>query len=158
MGIFSDFLGDNLAAYRILLYPSFLKKGDEMRKKIFSLALLVLAAVNISGCIPLIIGATVGGVSMYAVGKDTIVGDTDKPYESLWDAALKVSRIRGTIKSEDSVRGYLEVEAESSKAWIRFVRLTRAATRVRVSARNKFHLPNLSLAQDIFVKIMEETK
>ena len=103
--------------------------------------------LTFSGCVPLIIGAAAGGLGAYAVSRDTIQGDTDKPYASLWDAALAVSRIRGVIKQEDSAGGYIELETGSIRVWIRLARLTRAATRLKVSAR-KHHLPNLALAQE----------
>lgn len=112
---------------------------------------------SISGCAPLIIGSAVGALGGYAVSKDTIEGETDKNYDSLWEAALTVSKIRGQIKYENKTKGYIESEAESSKVYIRFIRLTVSTTRLRVSAR-KYHLPNMILAQDIFVKITEQAR
>lgn len=126
------------------------------RKKYYWL-LLFLFPVAVSGCVPLIIGGAVGAVGAYAVSKDTIQGDTDKPYEGLWNSALTVSKIRGNIKEEDKARGYIALETDSSKVWIRLIRLTRATTRIRISAR-KLHLPNIDLAQDIYVKILEEAR
>jgi hypothetical protein len=111
--------------------------------------------LNIVGCVPLIIGAGVGAVGGYAISRDTIQGDTDRPYDGLWDTAINVGKIRGTIIEENKIRGYMKLEADSSKVWITFIRLTRATTRTRVSAR-KHHFPNLGLAQDIYVKIMNE--
>lgn len=127
-------------------------------KKIVAFCFLIpFILLNISGCAPLIIGAAAGGLGAYAISKDTIQGETDKSYDRLWDSALMVSRIRGIIKQEDNARGYIELEADSSRAWIRLIRLTRATIRLRISAR-RYHLPNLSLAQDLFVKIMEGAK
>ena len=116
--------------------------------------LIPFVLLSILGCAPLIIGAAAGGIGAYATSKDTIQGETDKSYESLWNSALMVSKIRGTIKQEDSAKGYIELEADASRVWIRLIRLTRATTRLRISAR-KYHLPNMDLAQDMFVKIME---
>lgn len=113
--------------------------------------------LSISGCAPLIIGSAVGALGGYAVSKDTIQGETDKSYDSLWNAAFTVSKIRGEIKYENKTKGYIELEAESSKVYIRLIRLTVSTTRLRVSAR-KYHLPNMSLAQDIFVKITEQAR
>jgi len=126
--------------------------------KIILLTLLApFLLMNMLGCAPLIIGGAAGALGAYAISKDTVQGDTDKSYDSLWDAVLTVSGMRGTIKYEDGLKGYLEVEAESSKVYIRLIRLTHATTRLRIAAR-KYHFPNLNLAQDIFVKIMEEVK
>ncbi len=128
-----------------------------MIKKISFYFLVTLIFLNSLGCAPILIGAAIGGVSVYAVSKDTIQGDTDKSYDSLWKAAITVSRIRGTIKQEDYNRGYIETQTESSKVWIRLIRLTHATTRIRISSR-KYHFPNLDLAQDIFAKILEQAK
>lgn len=128
-----------------------------MKKNNFSIFLLLLFTLTAAGCAPLIIGGAVGALGGYAISKDTIQSDSDMDYERLWSSAVNLVRLRGMPKSEDYARGYISAEMESSKVWIRFIRLTRSTTRVRVSAR-KYHLPNLSLAQDLFVKIMEEAK
>ena len=125
--------------------------------KKMALFLIPCIFVSILGCAPLIIGGVVGALGGYAVSKDTIQGDTDKNYDGLWEAALTVSKIRGQIKYEDKTKGYIELEAESSKVNIRLIRLTVSATKLRVSA-HKYHFPNLSLAQDIFMKIMEQAR
>ena len=121
-------------------------------KRFFSFTLL-----SVYGCAPLIIGAAAGGLGAYVVSKDTVQGDTDKNYEALWDSALNVARSRGLIQQENAATGYIELGAESSKVWIKLVRLTQATTRVKVSAR-KYHFPNMELAQDIFVKIITGVK
>jgi hypothetical protein len=128
-----------------------------MKKAAINLFLIPFLFISLSGCLPLIIGGAVGAVGGYAISRDTVRTETDKPYDRLWNAALSVSRIRGTLTQEDISRGYIELEAESSRVYIRLIRLSSVTTRLRVSAR-KYHFPNLGLAQDIFVKIMEEAK
>ncbi len=128
-----------------------------MKKIILFVSLFPFVLMNMLGCVPLLIGAAIGGVAVYAVSKDTVQGDTDKPYDTLWSAALRVCKIRGAIKQEDSTKGCIELETGQSRVYIRLIRLTRAAVRLKVSAR-KFNLPNINLAQDIFVKIIEEAK
>lgn len=124
-----------------------------MRKT--ALFLFMPIFVSIVGCAPLIIGGAVGALGGIAISRDTIQGETDRSYDSLWEAALLVSKIRGEIKDENKTKGYIELEAESSKVYVRLVRLTLATTRLRVSAR-KYHFPNMDLAQDLFMKIMEQ--
>jgi hypothetical protein len=138
-----------------LFFEGIFKKGTEMKKTVLALAVIPFIVLQLAGCVPVLIAT--GAMGGYAVSKDTFQGETDKSYDSLWSAALNISRIRGNIKSEDSAKGYIELEADSSKVSIRLVRITQATTRIRVSAR-KYHLPNLTLAQDIFVKILEEAK
>jgi hypothetical protein len=104
------------------------------------------------------VGAAVGGVGMYAASKDSMQGETDKSYEDLWDAAVRIAGIVGKIKKMDSTAGTIELDTiESSQIWIRVIRLTQATTRLRVSAR-RFKLPNLTLAQDVYLKIVNEVK
>jgi hypothetical protein len=126
-------------------------------KKTIAAFLIPFTLLVVSGCAPLIIGGAVGALGGYAASKDTIQGETDADYERLWNAALAVSRMRGVMKTEDYARGYLQFDAESTKVWIRLVRLTQYTTRVKVSAR-KYHLPNLTLAQEVFVKVIEQAK
>lgn len=147
-------MGRDPITYYILFLESNYEKEIRMRR-IAYLAGVVIFIVNISGCAAFIVGGAIGAVGAYAVSKDTVQGETDKPYEALWSAAVKVARIRGAIKKEDSVRGQLELEAEASRVQIKLIRLTRATTRLRISSR-KYHLPNLDLAQDIYAKIMNE--
>jgi hypothetical protein len=126
-----------------------------MKRKVLCLFLAPLLLLSLSGCAALIVGGAVGALGGYAISKDTIQGDSDKAYESLWDSAMAIAKARGTINQENSQRGYIELQTDSSKVYIRLIRLTRATTRVRVSARNKYRMPNLNLAEDIFVKIIE---
>ena len=121
--------------------------------KFISLILLPFILISVCGCAPLIIGAAAGGLGAYAVSKDTVQGDSDKSYDALWESAVSVSGMRGIIQQDNANTGYIELSAESSKVWIRLIRLTQATTRIKISAR-KYHFPNMELAQDIFVKII----
>ncbi len=126
-----------------------------MKKFAVRLFIIPLILISVSGCLaPIIVGGAVGALGGYAISKDTVQSETDTPYDNLWNSAVQVARIRGVIEQEDSLRGYLKVKVEASEVQIRLVRLTRATTRMRISAR-RYHLPNLNLAEDIFVKIME---
>ena len=126
-----------------------------MKKLLVFSFLCFLLLFNFLGCVPILVGA--GAVGGYAISKDTIQGETDIPYDDLWSSALKVSRIRGTIRQEDAAGGYLKLAVESGFIWVRLIKITQATTRLKVSAR-KYHLPNISLAQDMYLKIMEEAK
>lgn len=126
-------------------------------KKISYCLFMIPFIFSIAGCLPLIVGGAVGVLGGYAISKDTIQGDTDKDYDLLWNSALSISRVRGTVKQEDYTRGYIELEVKPSRVWIKLIRITPATTRLRVSAR-KYRLPNIDLAQDMYVKIMEMSK
>lgn len=126
-------------------------------KRTCAWALVFLFAVNSLGCAPLIVAGAVGAVGGYAISKDAIQGEADTDFDGLWNAALGVASLRGNVTIEDYSKGYIELVVDASKVYIKVIRLTRSATRLRVAAR-KYHFPNLNLAQDIFVKIMEELR
>ncbi|MBU0503641.1 MAG: DUF3568 family protein [Candidatus Omnitrophota bacterium] len=129
-----------------------------MRNNSIVCVLAILCLVSF-GCAPILIGAAVGAgaVGGYAVSKDTIQTDLDKPYENIWNSALSVSKNYGNIKYENIAQGYLELEQGPTHVWIRLSRMTRATTRIRVSVR-KYHLPNMALAQEIFAKVVQEAR
>jgi len=155
MGILNCFVGDDSCAYYGLFDTGIFKKGIKMKKSTGLYLLFFLLFVNICGCAPLLIGVAAGGVGIYAAGKDAIQGETDQSYDTLWNAALKVSKIRGTVKHQDSLRGYIELQAGASRVSMKLTRLTRSTVRIKISAR-KYHMPDLGLAQELFTKITEE--
>ena len=126
-------------------------------KKAALLFVLTLFSANLSGCAPLIIGAAAGGLGAYSISKDTVQGESDKSFDALWESAMTVSRIRGVIKQDDVSSGHIELVTEGAYVWINIIRLTQATTRVKISARI-YHMPNLGLAQDVYVKIVSEAK
>ena len=128
-----------------------------MKKSVYFLLITPFLFVGISGCAPLIVGGVVGAAGVYAVSQDAIEGETDKPYDSLWDTALMIARARGVIKQEDSLKGYIMLEEKPSKVYIHLIKVTQSTTRLRVAAR-KHHLPNIELAQGIFTKIIDQAK
>jgi hypothetical protein len=155
LDFFIPFLGFYPGVGGFLFFKGIFKKGAKMKRTVLALTATLFLVLQLVGCVPVLIAT--GAIGGYAISKDTFQGETDKSYDSLWSAALNISKIRGNLKTEDSVKGYIELETESSKVYIRLVRITQATTRVRISAR-KYHLPNLTLAQDFFVKILEEAK
>src|SRR4030042_5065389 len=128
-----------------------------MRKLVYCLLITPFLFVGISGCAPLIVGGVLGAAGVYAVSKDAIEGEIDKPYDNLWDTALIIARARGVIKREDSLKGYIMLEEKPSKVYIHLTKLTQSTTRLQIAAR-KHHLPNIELAQEIFTKIIDQAK
>ena len=129
-----------------------------MKKQAAIYFILPLLLFYISGCVPLIVGAGVGAIGGYAISKDTIQGDTDKSYDSLWDAVLIVCKNRGIIREEGGQRGYIRADIEGSRVEIRLIRLTQVSNRIRIKSRNKFNFPNINLAQDLYTKIIDQAR
>ncbi|MBU1125961.1 MAG: hypothetical protein KKC84_08030 [Candidatus Omnitrophica bacterium] len=126
-------------------------------KKKIKLFTGVVYVCLMAGCASFIINSEVGALGGYAVSRDTIQAETNTLHQELWQACLTVARIRGTIKQEDIGKGFLEVESQGGMIWIRIIRLTRDTVRLRVSAR-KYGISQLGVAQNFFVKIMEEAR
>ncbi|MCX7927342.1 MAG: DUF3568 domain-containing protein [Candidatus Omnitrophica bacterium] len=124
-------------------------------KKLLAIFLCLYLFFITCGCTPILVGAAVGGVAMYAVGKDTIQGDSETPYDSLWEAALQVAKVRGAVLQQDVNRGYILTDVGGGKLRIYLLRVTSTVTKVRVSARNKLKMPDLALAEQVFTKIIE---
>ncbi|MDP8260219.1 MAG: hypothetical protein P9L96_04375 [Candidatus Gygaella obscura] len=123
-------------------------------KKVFSGILALFLCLSVCGCWPLFIG--VGALGGYAISKDTIQGEVAQDVGSVWGAAIKVSEITGIIRAEDRTKGTLAVEVDRNNVNIRIEELTKNTVRLRVSARTKYLLPNINLAQKIYIKISRE--
>lgn len=120
--------------------------------------IMILSIFGISGCAPLIVGAALGAAGVHVISKDSVGVDTDKGYDNIWNAAMDVASSKGIVKRQDMDRGYIEVTLNTAtRAWIRLSPVTRSTTRLKVSAR-KHHLPNFELAQEILVKILDQSK
>jgi len=97
----------------------------------------------------------VGG---YAISRDTVVGETDKDYEMLWDAALEVSNSMGIVKKQNRQKGTLQFNIGTTNVVvISLEKLTAQSSRVKVSAR-KHHFPDLKTAEKVFIRIMDTAK
>jgi hypothetical protein len=124
-------------------------------KKVINYFAVTLLCLNLAGCWPVILG--VGAVGGYAISRDTIQGETDKDIGSVWGAAIKVSEVMGIIRAEDRSKGTLATEVDRNNVNIKVEELTKTTVRLRVSCRNKYLLPNISLAQKIYTKIIQQT-
>lgn len=127
-----------------------------MRPRKFLFLLLIVSLLNACGCVPLVVGGA-GVLGGYAIGRDNIKGNSDKPYNVIWRSALKVAKIKGKLTKQDKGQGEIELEAKQSLVCIKLTRLAEGATEIKVSAR-RYSLPNLKLAEEIFVRIIEEIK
>jgi hypothetical protein len=127
-----------------------------MKRILLVVTVLSFSLVN-SGCVPVFFAAA-GGVGVYAAGKDTIQGESDVPYETVWDSAVTVAKVRGTITKQEFDRGAIEaMEGKSTKVWICVEKVTASTSRLKVASR-KYKMPNLELAQIIYTKVLDQAK
>lgn len=126
-----------------------------IRRAIAGLFIVISLCFSLSGCVWMLLGA--GAAGGYAVSKDSIAGEIDADYDTIWNAAERVSEIMGTIKNKDRTKGIIDLDVDKSKVSIRIERLTLETLRLRVAARKYKNLvPDPGLAQKIYVKINQQ--
>lgn len=113
---------------------------------------LVPLFFSFSGCIYLVVGG-IGAVGGYIVSPDTVEGTTENDASTVWDAAVEVLSIIGLVEEENEAGGLILASANGAKITITIVSLSPTTSKLTVKAR-KAYLPRISLAQDVFVKIM----
>jgi len=100
----------------------------------------------------LVVGG-IGAVGGYIVSPDTVEGTTHNDTVTIWDAAIEVVSIMGLIEEKSEAGGVILAKISGAKVTITLTPVNQTTTKVTVKAR-KAYLPRISLAQDVFVKIM----
>ncbi|MBI3333290.1 MAG: DUF3568 family protein [Candidatus Omnitrophica bacterium] len=131
-------------------------KADSATSRLASALLLLFAgscSLPLSGCAPILL-ATAGAVAGYAVGKDKVTLDLDRPWDPVWSAcAEEVKYLGGRIKKEDRSNGRLDVQVKKADVVITLEQLTPSTVRVVIRARKNL-LPQLEIAQRLGVGIL----
>jgi len=109
-----------------------------------------------SGCIYLVVGG-IGAVGGYIVSPDTVEGLTGNDVAMVWDTAVETVSVMGLIEEESESSGMILANVHGAKITVTIVSLSVETTKVTVKAR-KAYLPRISLAQDVFVKIMSRVE
>ncbi len=126
-----------------------------MHKTSIIFALGLIGCLLFSGCIFIVAG--VGALGGYAISKDTIQGETEKTFDSVWNTSKDVLNTMGQVITENKSKGEFEADFSPSIVKVKMEELTPKVVRLRVSAR-KYMFPDISLAQKIFIKIVEQAK
>jgi len=109
-----------------------------------------------SGCVYLVVGG-IGAVGGYIVSPDTVEGITNNDIALVWDTAIETASVMGLITEEAESSGIILASIHAAKITITITALSASTTRMSVKARKSF-LPRISLAQDVFVKIMRRVE
>ena len=124
-----------------------------MFKNFFIRQLALLSFVFIfSGCVYLIVGG-IGALGGYVVSPDTVEGITNHDLNTAWDSAVDVIGIMGTIEEQSKSGGVLIAHVNGSKVTVTISTINQNNVKVNVKARKTF-FPKITVAQDVFVKIM----
>ena len=97
-----------------------------------------------------------GGVAAaggYSISQDTIQGEVDKDFNEVWDTAIDITSILGTINSQSHELGKILATVNGAKVTINVMQLTTSTVRLRVKAR-KAIFPSIANTQNIYIKIM----
>ncbi len=108
-----------------------------------------------AGCAVALLGA--GALGGYAISKDTIQGNTDKTFESVWQASLAAVSEMGAVTGQDRETGLIVGEVQKSDVRVTVEQLTERSVQLSVKARRNL-LPNLSLSEKVFVKILRTAR
>jgi len=123
----------------------------KLRQKIAVLFTMCTLIFN-SGCIYLVVGG-IGAVGGYIVSPDTVEGLTSNDTAVVWDTAIETMSVMGLIEESEEASGMILASIHGAKITITVIALSESTTKMSVKARKSF-LPRISLAQDVFVKIM----
>ena len=115
-----------------------------------------LLALSLSGCVYLVVGG-VGALGGYIVSPDTVEGLTDANLHQVWDTAVEVVSIMGLVDSKNESGGVIQADVNVGRVTVLMTQMSSSSVKLSVKAR-KHYLPKISLAQDVFVKIMSRVK
>ena len=123
-----------------------------IQQKFFRSFIIIVLIGSLSGCAYLVVGS-IGALGGYVISPDTVEGVTGNDAESVWDATVDIVSVMGTIEEEYKNTGLLMARVNRAKVTIAVIALNSSTTKLTVKAR-KFKLPKITVAQDVFVKIM----
>ena len=126
----------------------------KIKNNILTVVLCGALAFSVCGCVYLVVG-TVGALGGYIVSPDTVEGITGNDKDALWDAAIDVISIMGLVEDKQKSSGIILAKVNNAKVTITISPLSQSTIKLSVKARKSF-LPKISIAQDVFVKIMSQ--
>jgi len=127
----------------------------KIRQKLITFFTMCLLVFN-SGCVYLVVGG-IGAVGGYIVSPDTVEGITSNDIDMVWDTAIGTISVMGLIEESEEAAGMILASVHGAKITVTMVALSGSTTKLTVKARKAF-LPRISLAQDVFVKIMSRVE
>ena len=117
-------------------------------------AVLAAAALSLSGCAVLLLGA--GAAGGYAASKDSVKNAFDLPMEQVYRESLSVAKEMGYVVTQDPIRGIIKANIRDTHVTITIKQLTRQTVELKVKARNV--MPKITVAQEVYNKIVEQLR
>ena len=116
-------------------------------------ALLLAASLGFSGCAAVLLGA--GAAGGYALSKDSVKNNFDLSKDRVYKTSLSVVKEMGQITLEDQKNGKIQAKVREADITITVKPLTKKTVELKVQGRNKFKMPAVDVAQEIYNKIAE---
>ena len=113
--------------------------------------LVSVLSLGISGCAAVLIGA--GAAGGYALSKDSVRGHFDKSESRAFKSSLAVAKKMGQVTLEDSENGRIKAKIKEMDVTIIVKRLTEKTVELQVKARNKYKMPEIEVAQEVYREI-----
>jgi len=129
---------------------NFLKRLSS--NKFFHFIFIVPIMFSLSGCVYLIVGG-VGVLGGYIVSPDTVEGITENDADVVFDAASEIIGVMGLIQEQSQETGTILASVSGAEVTVVITPLSDSAVKLSVKARKRF-FPKISVAQDVFVKVM----
>jgi len=117
-----------------------------------ALILLIPIMILLSGCVYLIVGG-IGALGGYVVSPDTVEGISGQDAITVWDAAVEIVSVMGIIEEQNEEGGIIIAKINGAKTTITITSISDSAVKLNIKARKHF-LPKITVAQEVFVKIM----
>ena len=111
---------------------------------------LLVPALFLAGCAPVLLAF--GAVGGYAISKDSVTMDLDRPMEHIWNACVEETRHQGAVKRLDPKNGRLDAQIQQASVVVTVEQLTPATVRVVIRARRNL-LPRIEVAQRLAIGI-----
>jgi hypothetical protein len=114
---------------------------------------LVCAALAVSGCAALLVGA--GAAGGYAISKDSVTNHFDLPMSQVFRASREVVKEMGLITLEDEQHGLIKATIEGANVKITVKSVSAKTVQLKVRARNDLLLPKLEVANTVYNRIFD---
>lgn len=124
-----------------------------MRTVGIRLVVASVAAVVLSGCAAILVGA--GAAGGYAISRDSVRNQFDLSPDALFQESLAVANDMGLVSVEDEAHGVIRMAIDHTTVTITIRPMTRRATELKVKARNQFFMPKIDVAQSVYNRIID---
>lgn len=131
----------------------------DMKKKILAVLAGAAAVIGITGCVQ-----TVSDTNTFAIdyGRDSVAGRYNRPFDEVYQTAVKVIRTDGAVITEYVPHEYtnnvksVEGRINDRKVWVRVEQIDPRVSQVDVEARTKWGGTDIELVHQVEKEIALE--